>query len=109
MAIALNLNNGNGIGSTSFIEQTPVLLFAQSTSIFSTSGNNDPNNVDNITVAINNFSPTMALSLNAAAASTATTQGVTVTYNSATGVLTLSGNNESDGTWSAILQGVQYN
>lgn len=109
MAITVNLNNGTGIGSTSFTEQTPVLLFAQSTSIFSTTGGNDPNNVDTITVAINNFSPTMVLSLNAAAASTATAQGVTVSYNSTTGVLTMTGNNELDGTWSSILQGVQYN
>ena len=44
-----------------------------------------------------------------AATSIANTYGITFTYNSSTGILTLSGANETDAHWQSILQGVTFN
>ena len=103
MTIQINLSSAS---STTYTEGTPVTLFSAAT--FNGTGSDD-NLVDTVTVKIANPAATRTLSLTSTAATLASNNNVTVTYNAATGTLTLSGNNENDSVWQSILQGVQYN
>uniref|UniRef100_UPI00313D3449 DUF4347 domain-containing protein n=1 Tax=Hydrogenophaga sp. OTU3427 TaxID=3043856 RepID=UPI00313D3449 len=103
--VRINLNGATGVGSTNFTEQTAVDLFPSA--IFNPNGN-DADKVDTVTVSMANPAATRTLSLNASAAATASTNSVTVGYNVATGVLTLTGSNETNTAWELILRGVQY-
>ena len=107
MSITVNLNNASGTGTTYSTEPTAVYLFP--TASLTTGGSTDPNNIDTVTVALATHTTSMTLALDATATALASANGITVTYNSSTGILTLSGNNETDAHWQSILQGVTFN
>ena len=109
MSITVDLNGAAGGTSaiTAFTEQTMVSLFPSA--IISTNGSPDSNSIDTVTITLASATVAENLSLNAAASSAATAAGITVNYNSGTGVLTLSGSDELTSQWQTILQGVQYN
>ncbi len=106
MTVTVNLNNAAGTGNTAYTEQTPVNLFADAVL---TATSSDDNAVDVVTVTITGATATESLALSASAASLAFTNGVTAAYNTETGVLTLTGSNETNITWTNILKGIRYN
>jgi large repetitive protein len=109
MSITVDLNGAGGgtDTATAFTEQTIVSLFSSAT--ISTTSSDSGNTIDTVTVTLGSATGTENLSLSAAASAAATTAGITATYNSGTGVLTLSGSNKSSSNWQTVLQGVQYN
>src|SRR5262245_28897642 len=109
MSITLDLNGAAGgtSATTAFTEQTIVALFPSAT--ISTSGSLDSNSIDTVAITLSSATLAENLSLNAAASAAATAAGITVNYNSGTGVLTLSGSNEFTSDWQTVLRGVQYN
>jgi len=108
MSITVDLNGAAGGTSTStaFTEQTIVTLFPSAT--ISTNGQ-DSNSIDSVTITLGSVAGTESLSLNATAAAAASSAGIIASYNSATGVLTLSGTDKPTSQWQTILQGIQYN
>ena len=107
MSITVDLNAGGGTGTTNFTEQTSVLLFSGAN--LTTGGGTDPNSIDTLTVALTNHTATQTLSLSAGAATAASTNGITVSFNATTGILTLTGSNENNSVWQTILRGVTFN
>lgn len=92
-----------GTGATTgFTEQTAVTLFGNAT--LATAGGS-PGRVDSITVTISGATATESLSI--AAGSLAT--GMTASYNSATGVLTITKSAGTDSEWATALNAITYN
>ena len=99
--------NGPGTGNNAtdaFIEQIPSVIAPAATI-------SDPNspNVTSLTARLTtrpDGNAVESLSLNASAAAAAA--GLTVSYNQATGMLSITGS-ASQGTYQAILQGIEYN
>src|SRR5262245_55570413 len=108
MTITLDLN-GAAAGKTSttaFTEQTPAVGFPNATF---TADLNDFNTVDSISVLLGTPTGTESLSLDATGMKAASAAGITAGYNSATGVLTLSGADELNADWQTLLRHIVYN
>ncbi len=101
--------NAGGAGldvTVAFTEQTPAPIAPVGTLAGIDSGN-----LASLTATLTarpDGDAVESLSLNAAAATTASGAGLTVTYTAATGVLFITGS-ASVATYQAILQGIQYN
>src|SRR5690349_13985492 len=108
MANTVDLNGAvSGTSATvAFTEQTPVTLFPGAT-VTSDGNSNNGKLFDKIEITIAGATSTESLSLNAAAQSAAS--GMTYSYNSTTGVLTISGTDKADSVWQTILRGIVYN
>ncbi len=92
--------------AAAFTEQTPVLIAPNGELT-----DPDSANLASLTVTLTarpNGDAVESLSLTASAATTASGAGLTVTYTSATGVLSITGS-ASIATYQTILQGIQYN
>ncbi|HSI00427.1 MAG TPA: hypothetical protein VLA02_07475, partial [Reyranella sp.] len=109
MAINIDLSSANGQQSTlstAYTEQSTTLIAPNATV---TTGSSDTgNSIDTLTLVLNGATATESLSLDSIGQAAATAAGVTVTYNSATGTLTLSGSDETNGDWTNLLRHVQY-
>jgi hypothetical protein len=108
LSISLDLNGAaGGNATTAFTEQTIVSLFPDAT--IKANGSKDSNSIDTVTIKFAGATATESLFLNSAASAAASAAGINVSYNSGTGVLTLSGSNELTSNWQTVLRGVQYN
>jgi len=93
-----------GTSSTSaFTEQTAASLFANPA--LTTSGGNG-GRADQITLTLSGATATESLSI---AAATLTSLGMTASYNSVTGVLTITKAGGTDADWVTALKAVTYN
>ncbi|NOS82012.1 MAG: DUF4347 domain-containing protein, partial [Nitrospira sp.] len=101
--------NAGGVGqdvTTAFTEQTPVLIAPVGTLT-----DVDSANLTALTVTLTtrpDGNAVESLSLNAAATTAATGAGLTVSYTSATGVLSITGS-ATKAVYQSILQGILYN
>lgn len=104
--VDLNGASAGNQGAVTFLEQTPLAIAPVATLLDGDSGN-----LASLTatlIARPNGNATEFLALTTAAGNLASAGGLTVTYNAATGALSIVGT-ASQSTYQAILQGIVYN